>query len=43
MHLSALNQFMQEGPTISGAYLSVDSAQFDRLYKRLKGIAHRGC
>jgi putative ABC transport system permease protein len=38
MHLAALNQFMQEGPTISGAYLSVDSAQLPALYTRLKGM-----
>ena len=38
MHLAALNQFMQEGPTISGAYLGVDSAQLAALYKRLKGM-----
>lgn len=38
MHLAALNQFMQEGPTISGAYLSVDSAQMTTLNDRLKGI-----
>ncbi|NDP37433.1 MAG: ABC transporter permease [Rhodoferax sp.] len=38
MQLAALNQFMQEGPTISGAYLSVDSAQLTALYTRLKGM-----
>jgi len=38
MHLDALNQFMQEGPTISGAYLSVDPAQMASLYARLKDM-----
>jgi len=36
MHLAALNRFMQEGPTISGAYLNIDSAQLQSLYSRLK-------
>ncbi len=38
MSLSGLNQFMQEGPTLSGAYLSVDRDQMTALYSRLKGI-----
>lgn len=38
MDLSALNHFMREGPTLSGAYLSVDSAQLDTIYSRLKGM-----
>lgn len=38
MRLSALNQFMQEGPTISGAYLSIDHAQLGTLYARLKAM-----
>lgn len=38
MHLAALNRFMQEGPTISGAYLSIDNAQLQSLYSRLKGM-----
>jgi putative ABC transport system permease protein len=38
MQLAALNRFMQEGPTLSGAYLSVDSAQLTSLYARLKEI-----
>ena len=38
MHLAALNRFMQEGPTLSGAYLSVDSAQIQSLYAQLKGM-----
>lgn len=47
MQLAALNRFMQEGPTLSGAYLSVDSAQLTSLYARLKempriaGVAER--
>ncbi|HZW25471.1 MAG TPA: FtsX-like permease family protein [Gallionella sp.] len=47
MELAALNRFMQEGPTLSGAYLSVDSAQLDAIYERLKdmprvaGVAER--
>ena len=35
-HLAALNRFMQEGPTISGAYLSIDNARLQSLYSRLK-------
>jgi putative ABC transport system permease protein len=38
MELSALNHFMREGPTLSGAYLSVDSAQLETIYTRLKGM-----
>ncbi|OGA96052.1 MAG: ABC transporter permease [Burkholderiales bacterium RIFCSPHIGHO2_12_FULL_61_11] len=38
MDLAALNHFMHEGPTLSGAYLSVDSAQLQSLYVRLKGM-----
>lgn len=38
MDLAALNRFMQEGPTLSGAYLSVDSAQLQSLYAQLKGM-----
>jgi len=38
MHLAALNQFMQEGPTISGAYLSVDRVYMAELYARLKNM-----
>ncbi|MGC2048630.1 MAG: FtsX-like permease family protein [Gallionella sp.] len=38
MDLSALNHFMREGPTLSGAYLSVDSAQLATIYTRLKGM-----
>jgi putative ABC transport system permease protein len=36
MECNALNRLMQEGATISGAYLAVDSAQLDRLYALLK-------
>ena len=38
MDLAALNRFMHEGPTLSGAYLSVDSAQLQPLYAQLKGM-----
>ncbi|MDE2311112.1 MAG: ABC transporter permease, partial [Betaproteobacteria bacterium] len=38
MDLVALNRFMLEGPTISGAYLSVDSSQLESLYAQLKGM-----
>ena len=38
MDLAALNRFMLEGPTISGAYLSVDSSQLESLYAQLKGM-----
>ncbi len=36
MRLDALNSLMREGPTVSGAYLSVDPAQAEALYARLK-------
>lgn len=42
MDKRALHQFMQEGPQISGVYMSVDEAQLDALYDRIKntpGIA----
>ncbi|BBI98492.1 permease [Ferrigenium kumadai] len=38
MDLAALNRFMLEGPTISGAYLSVDSGQLQSIYAQLKGM-----
>ena len=38
MDLAALNRLMREGPTISGAYLSVDSAQLNQLFTQLKGM-----
>jgi putative ABC transport system permease protein len=46
-NLAALNRFMQEGPTISGAYLSVDNARLDALLSefktvpRIAGVAER--
>lgn len=42
MELSALNRFMHEGDTLSGAYLKVDSDRRQQLYSSLKqmpGIA----
>ncbi|MBL8178659.1 MAG: FtsX-like permease family protein [Bryobacterales bacterium] len=36
MDLDALNRFLQEGHAISGAYLRVDPAQAETLYRRLK-------
>ncbi|MEA5574150.1 ABC transporter permease [Calothrix sp. UHCC 0171] len=36
MDIRALNRLMQEGGTISGAYLTADSLQIDRLYALLK-------
>lgn len=36
MDIQALNRLMQEGGTISGAFLAVDSQQLDPLYTRLK-------
>lgn len=47
MELNALNRFMREGPTLSGAYLSIDSAQLETIFTRLKempriaGVAER--
>jgi len=38
MDLAALNAFMREGPTISGAWLGVDRAQLAGLFERFKGI-----
>lgn len=38
MQLAALNRFLHEGPTISGAYLSVDKARFASLLTRFKGM-----
>lgn len=38
MELSALNRFLREGPTLSGAYLSVDSREMPRLLTELKGM-----
>jgi putative ABC transport system permease protein len=36
MDMTALNQLMREGPTISGAYLAVDTRQLDTIYSELK-------
>lgn len=47
MNLDALNRFMHEGPTISGAYLSIDSDQRQTLFTKLRemprvaGVAER--
>lgn len=38
MDLAALNRFMHEGPTISGAWLAVDHAHLQGLYARLKAL-----
>ncbi len=38
MNLAALNRFMREGPSISGAFLSVDSARLQEVFIRLKGM-----
>lgn len=36
MDIRSLNRLMQEGDTISGAFLSVDNGEQDRLYSELK-------
>lgn len=36
MDISAVNRLMREGPSISGAYLSVDSQKLPALYSQLK-------
>lgn len=47
MHLAALNRFMREGPTISGAYLRIDRAFLHELFgklgdmPRIAGVAER--
>jgi putative ABC transport system permease protein len=38
MDISALNRFMREGPSISGAYLAVDTSQSDALNTKLKNL-----
>jgi putative ABC transport system permease protein len=38
MDISTLNRVMREGPSISGAYLSVDSEKLPALYSQLKRI-----
>jgi putative ABC transport system permease protein len=36
MEIGALRRLMREGPILSGAFLEVDSAQIERLHRRLK-------
>ena len=36
MNLEALNRLMHEGPTVSGAFVSVDEVRIDELYTELK-------
>lgn len=36
MSLPALHRLLEEGPSVSGAYLAVDSAERDALYRELK-------
>ena len=36
MHVSALHRLMQEGPHVSGAFLKVEAAQTENLYRQLK-------
>jgi putative ABC transport system permease protein len=38
MDMAALNRFMGEGPSISGAHLLTDSAETGSLYRRIKGL-----
>ncbi|WP_244352349.1 ABC transporter permease [Thermostichus vulcanus] len=38
MELGSLNRLMREGETLSGAYLSIDAAQAQTLYDRLKTL-----
>ena len=38
MEARALHRLMREGQNLSGAFLQVDSAQVDELYRRLKAI-----
>jgi putative ABC transport system permease protein len=38
MNLRAVNRFMKEGATVSGAHLQVDSSRSEELYRRLKEI-----
>ncbi len=42
MSIGALHRLMQEGGTLSGAYLLVDPARAGALYKRLEADAARG-
>ncbi|NJL94649.1 MAG: chorismate synthase [Anaerolineae bacterium] len=41
MELGELNHFMEEGPLISGAYLKVDFAALDALYRELRVALER--
>lgn len=43
MDINALNRFLREGPTISGAYLSVDSARLQGCSPSSGHAAHRRC
>ncbi len=36
MEIEALHRLMREGPSLSGAYLQIDEARSDELYRRLK-------
>jgi len=38
MNLQTLNRFMHEGPTLSGAYLTVEAGKLPQLYTLLKGM-----
>lgn len=38
LHIAELNAVMGEGPNLSGAYLSVDAARADTLFRRLKDL-----
>lgn len=38
MDIAALHRLMQEGPTVSGAHLSVDSSRWDEFLEKVKGI-----
>ncbi len=42
MNLAALHRLMEEGDTVSGAYLQVDAMQTDELYRRLKATPRVG-
>ncbi len=38
MEIDALHRMLREGPTLSGAFLAVDAARSDVLYRRLKRL-----
>jgi putative ABC transport system permease protein len=42
MEIGALHRLLQEGDSLSGAYLAVDSARRDVLYRRLKTLPRVG-